>query len=114
MADLELRSRTDRLAGLRVFFESLVTWAGSTPHVRTDASDVVVRLHQDAASGALYLWALNPARSDRDVRLCLAERWGTPTAATPVWAGGRIEVRADGLCLTVGARDAVLARLDFA
>jgi hypothetical protein len=79
-----------------------------------EGTDVVVRLHQDAASGALYVWALNSARSERAVRLRLAERWGSPVSATAVWGGTPIEASASGLCFTVGARDAVVAATQFA
>jgi hypothetical protein len=81
--------------------------------VRNEVGDVVVRLHQDPNStDGLYLWVLNPSRSDLGgVRLHLADRWGIPTTATPVWGSGPIEVESSALSLTVGARNAVVARL---
>ncbi|MBV9171367.1 MAG: beta-galactosidase trimerization domain-containing protein, partial [Chloroflexi bacterium] len=110
-ASLELAPAAERLAASRAFFADLLNWAGVTPHVRADDPELIARLHHEPEGGALYLWLLNPTTTTRTACLRLADRWSHCTDATPIWGDGPIVGTGDGLNVTVGARDALVARL---
>ncbi|HEV2122528.1 MAG TPA: beta-galactosidase trimerization domain-containing protein, partial [Chloroflexota bacterium] len=108
----------------RRFFASVLSWAGVTQHVRvqgpTDGASlsgewrgVTARLHQDTASGQLFLWVTNPARVQRRVMLQLDPRWAAVRRAAPLWPAGApaVPVEAGSFELEVGDRDAVIAEL---
>jgi len=104
----------DRLTALRAFFNGLLEWAGITPHVRTNNPSIIARLHEDPGTGARVLWALNPTSTEQRADLLLD---GVPdvahTVAQPLWPAGAAEmaVRGARVSVTIGARDAIIARL---
>lgn len=102
----------ERLAGARAFFAGLLEWAGVTPHVHASDQDIIARLHEDTEDGALYLWALNPTREARTVRLEVADRWGTFVGARVHWGVGAPEADGRTVDVTIGARDGAVLRLE--
>jgi beta-galactosidase len=112
LAEVSGPASAERLAVLRRFFAALLDWAGVTPHVRTDNPAVVARLHRDAETGTLVLWALNPTRQTQRASLTVAESWGSFGAAALHWGETRPAVTGSVVDVEIPARDAVIARLE--
>ena len=113
LAELHGASPQDRLAASSAFFRALLTWANLTPHVQTSDPTIVARLHQNPDTGALVLWALNPAREPRHTTLTLSDTWPSVKTAAAHWPteGASPEVQERTLTLTIPARDAVVLAL---
>lgn len=92
------------------FFRDLLAWAGKAPHVQTDDPHLTARLHD--GDGGTYLWVTNPTRVQRSATFTLSERWGPCGGGTAVWGSHPPTVAGRSVTVTVGARDAVVVRLE--
>jgi beta-galactosidase len=101
----------ERLAGANAFFAHLLLWAGVQPHVSTDDSGVIVRLHQGPAGGAVSVWTLNPALEARTVHLVLTDRLGPFREANLHWGDTATLTGERTLTVRVRPRDATVVRL---
>lgn len=102
----------DRLAASGAFFAGLLEWAGIRQHVRTDNPAIITRLHQDAESGSVVLWALNPTREPQHATLTLASPWGPFNGAQLHWGERCPSVEDRAVTVEIDPRDGVIARLN--
>lgn len=100
-----------RLAASRAFFAGLLEWAGVKPHVRTDNSAVIARLHEEPEAGGLVLWVLNPTRETQRARLTMDQRWGPFSGGSLSWGDLAPSVEALSAVVEVGGRNAAVVRL---
>ncbi|MBI3973763.1 MAG: beta-galactosidase [Chloroflexi bacterium] len=113
-AEVTGRPSDERLASAQAFYRGLIEWAGITPHVQSNDPRVIVRLHQDGETRTVALWALNPTREARTVRLTLSDAWG-PFAQTHVHWGEPHSVSLANdrtVIMRVAARDGAVVRLE--
>jgi beta-galactosidase len=108
IAEVAGMSAAERLRGSGAFFAGLLDWAGITPHVRTSNPAVVARLHRDARSGAVVVWALNPTSQAQRADLTFASSWGAAGAARVYWGGAPPVVGGNTATVDIGPRDAVV------
>jgi beta-galactosidase len=91
----------------RAFFAGLLDWAGVKQQVQSSDPEVKARLHRGA--GGTYLWIVNPARTQRTVRVSLP---GTFRQATEQWQeGGAPTISGNTLTAVVEDRNAAVIRL---
>jgi beta-galactosidase len=100
----------NRDAATKVFYASLLDWAGVTQHVRCSESQMVARLH--AGDGGVYLWAVNPSHDDLSATLELSSAWGPFRSATTLWGDKTPALHGRTIQVEVEQRNAVIARLD--
>ncbi|MGI8914907.1 MAG: beta-galactosidase [Chloroflexota bacterium] len=94
----------------REWFRSLLAWAGVTQHVQLNDRAVTARLHR-SDGGRLFLWAANPTRQPREMRLKLGGAWGAPGAARVYWGDPPVAMHGETVQFQVGARDALIMEL---
>ncbi|MDQ3701872.1 MAG: beta-galactosidase trimerization domain-containing protein, partial [Chloroflexota bacterium] len=114
LAQVTTPSSEARRAASHAFFAGLLHWAGITPHVRTDNPHVIARLHQDAPSGDIVLWALNPTREPQRATLSLAGTWGPFRGAEAYWGATPPTAQGHSVTVNIGPRDGTIARLQIA
>ena len=92
----------------REFFADLLTWAGLQPKVQSSDPKVKARLHEGA--GGTYLWAVNPTRTARTVKISLpsafqraVELW--QESSQPTVAGNQVST-------TIADRSAAVISLE--
>jgi beta-galactosidase len=92
----------------RAFFAELLKLADVQPKLRTDNSDVKVRLH--TGSGGNYLWVVNPSRAEAKVSVVLnaGPAFGR---AEDLWGKRDVSVGEHTIAVTVPARDAAVIAL---
>jgi beta-galactosidase len=94
----------------RQWFGSLLAWAGVAQHLRLDDLAVTARLHR-GESGRLFLWAINPTRQPRAIRLTLDDAWGAFGAGRVYWGDPAVMVQGGTVQCRAGERDALIVEL---
>ena len=98
----------NRTAGTREFFADLLKWAGVQRQVQSSDATVIGRLHKGA--GGTYLWAINPTRTAKTVKLTVPSAFH---GATDLWQeSSRPAVTGNTVSVSVGERDAAVLRLE--
>jgi beta-galactosidase len=91
----------------REFFAGLLAWAGVQPRLQSSDPQVKVRLHEGA--GGTYVWAVNPTRMPRTVKISLPS---TFHRAEELWQeSNQPAVTGNTLTTTVEDRSAAVIRL---
>jgi beta-galactosidase len=111
LAQVSGPSSEARLTAAHAFFAALLEWAAITPHVRTSNPAVIARLHRDAESGSVVLWALNPTHQPQPATLTLSDAFGPFSDATPHWGAPPHAISDHTVALEVPPRDALILRL---
>jgi beta-galactosidase len=93
----------------RQWFRSVLDWAAVDQHVRLSEPGVTARLHHGPSG--LWLWVTNPSPEPRTVRGHVGPSWEPISKADVVWGSETVTVAGSRIDLTVGGRDAVVARL---
>lgn len=93
----------------REFFAGLLPWAGVRPQVQSSDPEVKARLQKGA--GGVYVWIVNPTRTQRSVKVSLPS---TFQRATELWQEGVNPATVSGNTVTasVGDRNAAVIRLE--
>ena len=92
----------------REFFADLLTWAGIQPKVRSSDPKVKARLHE--GDGGTYVWAVNPTRTARAVKISLPAQF---QRAVELWQdSSQPTVAGNVLSATVEDRSAAVIRLE--
>lgn len=94
-------------AANRAYFASIFNWLGNPKHVATDNDAVQARLQK--GDDGLYLWLVNPTRSEQKVSFRLAEGYGAVKPVASLWP--EASPAPAGGSATVPARDAVILQL---
>jgi beta-galactosidase len=102
---------THHAEGTRAFFRRVLGWAGLEPSVATDNAGLTARLHD--GEGGRHLFVLNPARSPQSATLTPAPSIAPVAGVRVHWGDpGSVQLKGASLAVTVGARDALVVRLD--
>ncbi|MBI3469852.1 MAG: beta-galactosidase [Candidatus Solibacter usitatus] len=91
----------------KAFFAGLLDWAGIRQMVRVSDPLVKARLH--SGPGGTYLWAINPTRARREVRISLNEAF---TAGRDIWQSSTPRVSGRTVEAAVEDRNAAVVRLE--
>jgi beta-galactosidase len=91
-------------APTRDLFATLVA-----PRLTIDDKTVQARLHQ--GSGRNYLWVTNQTRSNRTVKIGLAEDAANYKSGKDIWGNQNVAIDGQQITVTVGARDAAVIAL---
>jgi beta-galactosidase len=91
-------------APTRDLFATLVA-----PRLTIDDKTVQARLHQ--GSGGNYLWVTNQTRSNRTVKIGLAEDAANYKSGKDIWGNQNVAIDGQQITVTVGARDAAVIAL---
>src|SRR5262249_54565321 len=74
----------------RRFFSGLLKMAGVEPLLRTDNPRVQARLHD--GPGGIYLWIVNPERSEQSATVSLPGRLSTVSSTIDLWESRQVSV----------------------
>lgn len=93
----------------RLFFLSIIEWAGREQHIKCSDSRVTARLHD--GEGGTYLWLTNPSDVDINVEITFSQKWGPFKDAFLLWGDNKPEVNGRKLKALVREHDALVCRL---
>lgn len=93
----------------KLFFSSIIKWAGKEQHIKCSDSRITARLHD--GEGGIYLWLTNPSDMDISVEITFSQRWGPFKEAYLLWGDNNPEVKERSLKAIVKEHDALVCRL---
>ena len=93
----------------RQFFSGLLRMAGVEAQLRTDNPRVQARLHE--GPGGVWLWLVNPERSEQRAAVSLPSRLSAMHSASEIWEDRQVSLSGGKLMAVIPARDAAVVAL---